>query len=516
MLDNTRQQEEDQRTVQRPVPCHASYCPPVTSTPGSASPASSEELACDEGGHVRSISWYSWTAVVFHAFLSFVICNVDRINLSVAILPMATEFSWSQTKKGIVQAAFFCGYISTGILGGRVADRIGGRRVLAFGVASWSIMTFLTPIAAHLSFPGLLLVRMLLGIGEGVAMPAMNALVKSWVPTKYISRSLAFIYSGMHGGSILGLLLTPPIITAFGWESVFYISGLFGLAWALIFLWTTVESEPGPSGHDLNSSRRAPNSMRPSYIFIPEDPYIVRESESRAPETSVDTSDAADPERSEELETDAWVESPVEPPTLRHIISHKAVWAVIVAHFCTTWGYFVLLMWLPSYFASHFDLTVTESAQFSVFPWVLMFFFTQFAGFVADSLLLKGYATTRVRKVMQAIAFLGPAFFLSILTSVSSKYFAIGCIAAGLGLGSFAHGGVYCVHQDIAGKCAGTLLGISNTFASIPGIVGVGITGFILDRSGGNWNLVFFLAVSIYLFGCFVFTAWGSSKRIFA
>jgi MFS transporter, ACS family, solute carrier family 17 (sodium-dependent inorganic phosphate cotransporter), other len=456
--------------------------------------------------------------VVFHSFLSFVICNVDRINLSVAILPMASEFSWSQTKKGIVQASFFCGYISTGILGGRVADRIGGRRVLAFGVAGWSLMTFLTPIAAHFSFPGLLLVRVMLGIGEGVAMPAMNALVKSWVPTTYVSRSLAFIYSGMHGGSILGLLVTPPIINAFGWESVFYISGVFGLVWALTFLWMTVESpasELGISGPELNSSRQARTSGRSPYAFIPEDPDIMAVSARRMPETFADTNDAADPEPFGEVETESRAESSGEPPSLRHIFSHKAVWAVIVAHFCTTWGYFVLLMWLPSYFASHFELTVTQSAQYSVFPWVLMFFSTQFAGIVADSLLSKDYATTWVRKFMQAIAFLGPALFLSLLTAASSKYFAIGCITAGLGLGSFAHGGVYCVHQDIAGSCAGTLLGISNTFASIPGIVGVGITGFLLDKSGGNWNLVFFLAVAIYLIGTVVFTAWGSSDRIF-
>lgn len=80
----------------------------------------------------------------------------------------------------------------TQILGGIWADKFGGKRVLGgshifinsfaivtvgFGVIWWSLATAITPIAAHMGFPVLLTARACMGIGEGVAMPAMNNLL---------------------------------------------------------------------------------------------------------------------------------------------------------------------------------------------------------------------------------------------------------------------------------------------------------------------------------------------------
>lgn len=66
------------------------------------------------------------------------------------------------------------GYLLTQVLGGVWADKYGAKRVLGFGVVWWSLATILTPMAAQLSLPFLLVVRACMGVGEGVAMPAMN------------------------------------------------------------------------------------------------------------------------------------------------------------------------------------------------------------------------------------------------------------------------------------------------------------------------------------------------------
>lgn len=52
------------------------------------------------------------------------------------------------------------------IVGGIWADKLGGKVVLGFGVVWWSIATVLTPFAARLGLPFLLVVRALMGIGE--------------------------------------------------------------------------------------------------------------------------------------------------------------------------------------------------------------------------------------------------------------------------------------------------------------------------------------------------------------
>lgn len=66
------------------------------------------------------------------------------------------------------------GYLLTQVLGGMWADRFGGKIVLGLGVMWWSLATAFTPIAAKFGLPALLFARALMGVGEGVAMPAMN------------------------------------------------------------------------------------------------------------------------------------------------------------------------------------------------------------------------------------------------------------------------------------------------------------------------------------------------------
>ena len=132
----------------------------------------------------------------------------------------------------------------TQVIGGIAADRLGGKLVLGLGVVWWSIATVLTPIAAHTSLPVLLSMRALMGIGEGVAMPAMNNMLSRWVPSMERSRSLALVYSGMYVGSMLGLGVSPGLIHAQGWPSVFYIFGSLGVVWWLV--WSLVaKSTPG-------------------------------------------------------------------------------------------------------------------------------------------------------------------------------------------------------------------------------------------------------------------------------
>ena len=74
------------------------------------------------------------TVVVLLSFLSIFICYIDRVNISVAIIPMAEELGWSPQTQGTVLSSFFLGYLLLQIVGGRLADRFGGKIVLGVGV----------------------------------------------------------------------------------------------------------------------------------------------------------------------------------------------------------------------------------------------------------------------------------------------------------------------------------------------------------------------------------------------
>lgn len=307
----------------------------------------------------ETFGWRRRWSIVAMCFAAFMLCNMDRVNMSIAILPMAESFSWSSTTIGLVQSSFFWGYLLTQILGGVWADRFGGKIVLGFGVVWWSIATMITPLAAAMGLPALLIARACMGVGEGVAMPAMNNLLSRWIPVKERSRSLALVYSGMYTGSVLGLGISPQMVNSYGWSSVFYIFGSIGIAW---YIWWVKRAASSPS----------------------EDPLITKEEERYIAENSV---------VKPQLKSIPW----------KLLLSKKPVWALIGSHFCHNWGTFILLTWMPTYYNQVLGLDLKSSGLFSVLPWITMAVSANIGGWIADGLVERGWSVTWVRKLMQTV-----------------------------------------------------------------------------------------------------------------
>ncbi|KAI5421801.1 Ascorbate transporter [Lathyrus oleraceus] len=424
-------------------------------------------------GNLNQISpWWKqfpkrWVIVLL-CFTAFLLCNMDRVNMSIAILPMSQEFNWNSTTVGLIQSSFFWGYLLTQIVGGIWADKVGGKLVLGFGVVWWSIATVLTPIAAKLGLPYLLVMRAFMGIGEGVAMPAMNNILSKWVPVSERSRSLALVYSGMYLGSVTGLAFSPFLINKFGWPSVFYSFGSLGSIWFALWLrkaYSTPKDDP-----DLG---------------VEEKRLILGGSVSKEPVTVI-----------------PW----------KLILSKAPVWALIISHFCHNWGTFILLTWMPTYYNQVLKFNLTESGLLCVLPWLTMAIFANIGGWIADTLVSKGLSITTVRKIMQSIGFLGPAFFLTQLSHVTTPAMAVLCMSCSQGCDAFSQSGLYSNHQDIGPRYAGVLLGLSNTAGVLAGVFGTAATGYILQR--GSWNDVFKVSVVLYLIGTLVWNIFSTGEKI--
>ncbi|CAA0842570.1 Ascorbate transporter- chloroplastic [Striga hermonthica] len=406
--------------------------------------------------------------MVLLCFAAFLLCNMDRVNMSIAILPMSKEFNWNSATVGLIQSSFFWGYLLTQILGGIWADTIGGKRVLGFGVVWWSVATVLTPIAARIGLPFLLVVRAFMGIGEGVAMPAMNNLLSKWIPVSERSRSLALVYSGMYLGSVTGLAVSPVMIHKFGWPSIFYAFGSLGSIWFALWL-------------------------SKAYSSPKDDPTLS-------------------PEEKELILGGSISKEPVSKIPWKKILSKAPVWALIISHFCHNWGTFILLTWMPTYYNQVLKFNLTESGLFCVLPWLTMAVFANIGGWIADSLVSRGFSVTSVRKIMQSIGFLGPAFFLTQLSHVNTPALAVLCMACSQGLDAFSQSGLYSNHQDIGPRYSGVLLGLSNTAGVLAGVFGTAATGYILQE--GSWDDVFKVAVGLYIIGTLVWNFFATGEKI--
>ncbi|KAI5345634.1 hypothetical protein L3X38_013511 [Prunus dulcis] len=432
----------------------------------------SSEAVLADGNVLKLSSWWEqfpkrWVIVLL-CFTAFLLCNMDRVNMSIAILPMSQEFNWDSATVGLIQSSFFWGYLLTQILGGIWADKIGGKRVLGFGVVWWSVATILTPIAAKISLPFLLIMRAFMGIGEGVAMPAMNNILSKWIPVSERSRALSLVYSGMYLGSVTGLAFSPILIQKFKWPSVFYSFGSLGSIWFALWL-------------------------KKAYSSPKEDPELSTEEKELIMGGNIS-------------------KEPVTVIPWKLILSKPPVWALIICHFCHNWGTFILLTWMPTYYNQVLKFNLTESGLFCVLPWLTMAVFANIGGWIADTLVSRGLSVTTVRKIMQSIGFLGPAFFLSQLSRVKTPAMAVLCMACSQGSDAFSQSGLYSNHQDIGPRYSGVLLGLSNTAGVLAGVFGTAATGYILQR--GSWDDVFKVAVALYLVGTLIWNLFSTGEKI--
>ena len=56
---------------------------------------------------VKKSAWQRRFTIVGLCFTAFMLCNMDRVNMSIAILPMSKQFGWDSAKIGLVQSSFF-------------------------------------------------------------------------------------------------------------------------------------------------------------------------------------------------------------------------------------------------------------------------------------------------------------------------------------------------------------------------------------------------------------------------
>ena len=137
------------------------------------------------------------------------------------------------------------------------------------------------------------------------------------------------------------------------------------------------------------------------------------------------------------------------------------------------------------------------------------------AGNIDDRLIASGLHVTKVRKLMQCTAFGGLATCLFMIGYVESMWAAIGILCLGKAFSAAGTGGYIMVnHLDIGPRHAGTLMGITNTAGTIPGIVGVYVNGLILDLTG-SWALVFQVTVGVTVFGMIFYALFASGEKEF-
>jgi ACS family sodium-dependent inorganic phosphate cotransporter len=407
----------------------------------------------DDGG-----SGPRYRTIVVLLFAAVFISYIDRTNISVAAIAMQEDLGWSQTAKGLVLSSFFFGYLLVMPLTGVLTNRYGGWLVLGIAVLWWSAWTALTPPAAAMGIGALVFARVALGIGEAAVMPAAVNLIGRWVPAERRSRATALVISAFSLGTVFALPATGWLVREYGWPVAFYLFGAVGLVWYAAW-------------HAWARDRRGPP--------------IDKAADASSGRTAI-----------------PW----------GRLLRLPSLWAIIVSHFASNWSLYVLLAWLPSYFKSTFGVSITSAGLMSAAPWLVNFVVANLAGAWADRMLRSGRSAGFVRKLMQTTALVGGAVFLVLLTRATTPGMALLAICCATGIAALAISGFAPNCFDIAPRYADVIWGISNTFATLPGILGVYITGWLVDRTG-SFSAPFLLTAGISIAAALFYLVFASGQR---
>jgi ACS family sodium-dependent inorganic phosphate cotransporter len=401
--------------------------------------------------------WPAHVTVLLLLCAATFISYIDRSNISVGAIAMQARFGWNETQKGLVLSAFFVGYLTMMAASGALAQRYGGRLVLGAAVIWWSLWTVFTPPAALVSLGALVGARILLGMGEAAVFPASINLIGRWVPELQRSRAVALLASSLYLGTVFALPVTGWLVRDFGWPMPFYAFGVMGLVWAVAW---------------FSGLTRNPPVARPVASGLVHESSIP------------------------------W----------GRLLRLPAVSAIVVAHFCHNWTLYLLLAWLPSYYKSTFGVSIVNAGVLSAAPWLCGFVACNVAGFAADHLLRSGRSATFVRKLMMTIGFGGVAIATMRLPAATTVGAGVVLTCCAAGLLSVSNAGFATNCFDIAPRHSGLIWGISNTAATLPGIFGVYVTGWLVDRTG-SYAIPFFVTGALALFGLVYYLAFGSGER---
>lgn len=231
--------------------------------------------------------------------LGYMMYSVDRMTVSSAIGLIATEFGLGKGESGILLSSFFFGFILFLFAAGIIADKLSGKPVLILGLMMFSLATLFTGFAGSLT--SLIFYRVMTGIGEGIFWPAASLEVANVTSEKQRTTVMSLYWMGYPIGGFLGTWMGAVLGPVFGWRVVFYVAGALGIVVALLYA-VLVKNDRKPA--DL----------------------IARQAAEKVP--------------------------------LRTLFRHAPVMMMALYYFVLLAGWWIVLLWAPSYLMQVKNLTI--------------------------------------------------------------------------------------------------------------------------------------------------------------
>ena len=378
--------------------------------------------------------------------------------MSIAGPSMIEHFNWTATQFGWATTAFFIGYAIVQIAGGRLADKFGGGRVVIFGALAWSVFVFLTPFGATLIL--MMVIRALMGMGEGVSLPAIHSILGKWVPKKESGKPTGLIQAGIPFGMAITMPIATVIILKWGWQSVFWTFAFLAPIWCL-FWWKF--------GRDRPEQYPSISQEELDYIHSDNDNHTT-----------------------------------INEPSLsnKEILSKGSIWLAAIPYFCANYLFYLFMTWLPTYFVNGRGIDLTQGAIYSMLPNLVAIFTYPLGGILADKL-SKKFGQNIGRRLIPIFGLAIAGTFLILATRATSVGSAAALITLSNGFLTLTMGSFFSMPMVFSQVNTGIITGMFTTLGTFAGILAPIVSGYIIDLSG-HYEYALYVGASIALVGALV------------
>jgi sugar phosphate permease len=391
----------------------------------------------------------------------YLICFADRVTISVIAPMIQREFGFDKLTMGFIFSAFVVAYALGQVPGGWVGDQLGPRRVLAGIVTIWSLFTMLT--AQAFSAASFIVVRFLFGLSEGGAYPTATRAMQLWYPKE----ERGFVQGITHSFSRFGGAIVPPvaifIMNRWGWRAVFYVFGVFGIFWSILF-YAVYRNTP--------EEDEWVNKFELAHIRGMDSDGTIHSGAGGAGKLKV-----------------PW----------RALLTTPNMWYVVLSWVCWNYAIYFFLTWLPTYLVEYRHFHIREMAIYASLPLLAGMVGNAVGGVLTDKVYIRTRNLKFARQVVAIPALLSAATLMLPAALAGGQYTALVSLIAAQFFLECVQGPQWSLPMDIGGKYAGTVAGLMNGFGNMAGALSPIFFGYLVQRD--LWQAPFFVTATLLVIG---------------
>jgi len=373
-------------------------------------------------------------------FLLSIITYLDRVCISVAGPRMQADLNISPERWGWVVGAFTLSYAVFEIPSGAMGDRIGARAVLTRIVIWWSVLTSLT--GAVTNYFLLLLTRFLFGAGEAGAYPNSSSSISRWFPTAERARAHGFVWMASRIGGAISPLLVVPIQQRYGWRASFWVFGVVGIIWAVVwFAWYRDHPSQKPGVTRQEMEEIGASAKPPEHHGLP------------------------------------W----------RRVLRSGNLWTVMLMYHTYCWGAYFYLSWLHTYLQKGRGFTENAMAIWSTLPFIVGACANLLGGTLSD-ILVRRYGLKVGRRTVGSLGLGLAALFMFATAMTPSMTAAAVFLALGYGSMDCMLPVAWAVCLDVGRKYAGAVTGAMNMAGQVGSFLSSVAFGYLV-KAFNDYNL---------------------------